>query len=361
MTKPTQPIQALINRSKEVIADCALENGAIVAANTDKEYTPREAGNYRAVWPRDAAFVCIAAKYLNLEIQEPYFKWLYARPEDFKKEKRLFANYSTNGRIGSMGHAFQPDQMGSTLWAIHYYYQDDLKNAHSLQDLIELLANGLAEAWNKTYFTPNTVDIWEESTRKTSTQVENNFTYSLAACARGLLCANEIFPNNFWKETAMQMLKEIDEAYHPKEGYIFRNQGKISDPNIDASLLGLAWPFKIYEVDDERIVKTVAMIEEKLVKNGGVHRFQHDYYDGEGTAWEGGGSWPLLNFWMSIYWSLRQDKKKALQYYNWVIERLDKYHGYIPEQIFDDFRQGIYPLSWAHSFFIIASKHLGYL
>ncbi len=361
MTKPPKKIKDLIARSKEVIADCALENGAIVAANTDKEYTPREAGNYRAVWPRDAAYVCVAAKYLNLPIVEPYLKWLTERPEDFKKEKRLFANYSTNGRIGSMGHAYQPDQMGTTLWSIHHYYQDDLKAAAKFKVLIELLADGITESWGQTFFIPNTVDIWEDNNRQTSTKIENNFTYSLAACARGLLCANEIFPNHVWKETAMQMLKEIDEAYHPKEGYIYRNQGKISDPNIDASLIGLVWPFKIYEPDDERMANTIKEIEKRLVKNGGVHRFEHDYYDGEGTAWEGGGAWPILNLWLSIYWSLRQNKNKALTYYNWVFDQIDKTNGYIPEQVFEDFRQGIYPLSWAHAIFIVATKHLGYL
>lgn len=361
MTNCPPHIKKLITKSKEVISDCALENGAIVAANTDKSYTPREAGNYRSVWPRDAAFVCIAAQYLDLPIVEKYLDWLLKRPEDFKKEKRLYANYSTNGRIGSMGRAFQPDQMGTALWAIHNHYQADLKKAQTHQELIELLANGIAEPWGQTFFIPNTIDIWEDNNRKTSTKIENNFTYTLAACIRGLLCANEIYPNQLWKETAMQMMKEVDEAYHSREGYIFRNQGKISDPNIDASLVGLVWPFKIYEVDDERIVKTIARIEERLAVDGGVHRFENDYYDGEGTAWEGGGAWPILNFWLSIYWSLRQEKKKAFQYYNWVLERLDKYDGYMPEQIFSDFRQGIYPLSWSHAMFIIASKFLGYI
>ena len=361
MTKPPAKVKEVIQKSKEVITDCALENGAIVAANTDKSYTPREAGNYRAVWPRDAAFVCVAAQYLKLPIQEKYFVWLNKRPEDFVKEKKLFANYSTNGRIGSMGHSFQPDQMGSTLWAIHQNYQNDLAKATAHKELIEKLANGISEAWGKTYFIPNTVDIWEEHTRKTSTQMENNFTYTLAACARGLICANEIISNNIWKETALEMIKEIDEAYHPKEGYIFRNQGKISDPNIDASLIGLAWPYKIYEADDERIDNTIKKIEEKLVIDGGVHRFEHDYYDGEGSAWEGAGGWPVLNFWLSIYWCQRHNKKKALSYYNWVLNRLEKYNGFIPEQIFSDFRKGIYPLCWSHAMFIIASKHLGYL
>lgn len=361
MTKIPQKIKKLIEISKQVIRDCALENGAIVAANTDKAYTPREAANYRAVWPRDASFVCMAAQILDLPIQKPFFQWLYARPEDFKKDQLLYANYSTNGRLGSLGHQFEPDQMGAVLWAIYSYYKDNLKEALEFKDLIERLANGLAQNWHEKYFLPNTVDLWEEGHRKTSTQMENNFTYSLAACTRGLFCAYEIIPNHFWKEVAMQMMKEIEEAYGSKDKYFYRNHGKISDKNTDASLLGLVYPFEICEASDEKMINTIKKIEEKLVINGGVHRFEFDYYDGEGTAQEGGGTWPVLNFWMSIYWTLRGDKNKALKYYNWVLDRIDKYNDFLPEQIFEDFRKGIYPLAWSHAFFILASQHLGFI
>jgi len=354
-------IQKLIETSREVIRDAALENGAIVATNTDKAYYPREAANYRWVWPRDASFICVAADILNIPIQESFFDWLYRRPKDFKKDKLLFANYSTNGQFGSMGRLLQIDQAGSVLWAIHEHFKDDLKKATKYQDLILRLANGITENWSKTYFQPHTVDLWEEPHRQTSTTVENNFTYSLAASARGLLLANEIIPNRPWKEEAMQMIEKIGDAYSKPDKYFYRNKGKISDKNIDASLLGLVWPFEICEPDDERIVNTVAKIEEKIVMDGGVHRYEQDYFDGEGSAQEGGGAWPLLNFWMAIYWAKHGDREKALSYYTWVLERIDKFGGYIPEQIFNDFRVGVYPLVWAHAMFIIASRALGYL
>jgi GH15 family glucan-1,4-alpha-glucosidase len=354
-------IQKLIEISREVIRDAALENGAIVATNTDKAYYPREAANYRWVWPRDASYICVAAELLKLPIQEPFFDWLYHRPKDFKKDKVLFANYSTNGQYGSMGRLLQIDQAGSILWAIYEHYKKNPKKAVKHRDLIERLANGITSNWNKTYFLPHTVDLWEEPHRQTTTTIENNFTYSLAACARGLLSASELLSNQIWKEAAMQMLDEINEAYSKKDGYFFRNKGKISDKNVDASLLGLVWPFEICAPDDERIINTVKKMEERIVMDGGVHRYEQDYFDGEGSAQEGGGSWPLLNFWMAIYWAKKGDQKRALVYYNWVLDRIDKFGGYIPEQIFDDFRIGVYPLVWAHAMFILASSSLGYI
>lgn len=355
-------IKKLIDSSKRVIKDCALENGAIVAVNIDKPYVHREAANYRWVWPRDAAFICVAADILKIPIQEPFFSWLEKAPQDFKKKKILYANYATNGRIGSM-HSWQPDQAGEILWAIHWHFKNDLKKAQKYKELIFRLAEGLCCYWDKTNFNRHTVDLWEESHRHTSVTMKNNFTYSLAACARGLLLAHEMEPIVLWKETAWEMIAQIKKAYDPQKGYFYRTAGKVNDSNVDASLLGLAWPFNIYEIQSSEMQSMIKKIEEKIVIKGGVHRYQFDYYDGEGSAQEGGGAWPILNFWLSICYSLMGKKDLAQKYYQWVLDRLTKdgYGDYIPEQIFEDFRKGIFPLAWSHAMFILASYYLGYL
>ncbi len=348
----------MIASSRDVIRDAVLDNGAIVAANTDKPYYPREAADYRFVWPRDACFTALAAAKLGLPAIERFLRWLTDKPEDFKKDHLLYSNYSTNGRIGSMGRMFQPDQMGTVLWTIGEYAGNDRDRAIPFRELIERLSEGLIAAWNKTFFLPNTVDLWEDGFRQTSSRVENNFTYSLAACSRGLLTANELFPNKLWKQTALQMEKVMNEAYDAKRGYFLRNHGKIDDPNIDASVLGLTWPFDMVEPNDERFISTVQKIERALVVDGGVHRFQFDYFDSEGSAWEGGGAWPVLNFWMAIVLNRMGDRAKAEAYFQWVVDRVEKY---IPEQIFQDFRIGISPLVWSHSMFILAANELGLL
>ncbi|MEK7072403.1 MAG: glycoside hydrolase family 15 protein [Patescibacteria group bacterium] len=351
-------IKLILAKSRQVIGDVSLENGAIVAANTDKPYYPRSASNYHYVWPRDAAFICVAAQELDLKIQEPFFKWLDERPEDFKKESLIFQNYSTNGR--AHWRQFQPDQAGAVLWAIWEYYKNNPSQSLKFESLIRRLADGLCNDWKGSYFFHNTSDLWESGTRKTSTKIENNHTYSLAACAKGLELADRLINNSKWIECAEEMRKKIDQAYSQEDGYFLRTYGKLSDKNIDASILGLVWPFNIISANDERMVKTVTQIEEKLIiNNGGVQRFQFDYYDGEGTAEEGAGAWPILNFWLSIYWNLKGDQNKTEYYFNWVLNNLKKYNGFIPEQIFADYRIGVYPLAWSHAMFILAAKKLG--
>ena len=53
--------ERLFKASLEVIRGCALKNGAIVAADSDRPDYPNQVQNYRYVWPRDAAYLCVAA------------------------------------------------------------------------------------------------------------------------------------------------------------------------------------------------------------------------------------------------------------------------------------------------------------
>jgi len=122
------------------------------------------------------------------------------------------------------------------------------------------------------------------------------------------------------------------------------------------------WPSEIFSPKDPRIINTIKKIREKNEKNYGIYRYPNDKYDGMvnfGKLTLGGaGFWPLLNFWMSIYYSKLGDKKNASKYFNSVIKRVDKY---IPEQIFNNKKQiSVLPLCWSHAMFVIAAKELGH-
>jgi glucoamylase len=353
-------IKRMLELSKEVMVDCALENGAIVAANATKNYYPPTAKHYFYVWPRDASCACVAADITGIDdIQENFFNWCLKRAESFNETGLFFEKYYVNG-LKALGR-FQPDQTGTILFAIWHHYQRDLEKALEFEDMIVKAANGLCDKWQKDHFITVTNDLWEE--RLTFPDLNENFTYSLAACIKGLECANEIIPNKNWLAVAKQMRERMQK--HFVDGYFVRSYGKLIDKGIDASMLGLVYPFGIYEANDPMVISTVKEIEKKLVINGGVHRYEFDDYDGwmyeEMHRKKGAGAWPLLNFWMSIYYSVKSDRNNAERYYIWVFDRVNE-KGYIPEQMFEnEIQTSVCPLAWSHSMFIIASKFLGYI
>jgi GH15 family glucan-1,4-alpha-glucosidase len=355
-------------KSKMVIRDCVIENGAIVAANPTKAYYSNEAKHYFYVWPRDAAFTCMAAKMAGItDIQEPFFDWILDRAEDMDDEGHLhnhytgllYEKYYVNGLQAL--HRFQPDQGGALLFAIADYYDGDGEKAKKYRDLIEGLADGYIKMWDKDHFKSLTNDLWEE--RHTYPDLKDNFSYALAACAAGLLAADRLYPNEKYRAVADQM-KKVLLGSSKDFGYFYRSFGRLNDKNIDASLLGLAWPFEIVDYDNPDFVRTVDLIIEKLAPNDGVYRYEQDEYDG----WmyrgfhrkKGAGYWPLLNFWLAIVLSKMGRKEEAERYYNKVLDEMDK-SGLIAEQIFDnDIQKAVSPLCWSHVMFLFATKELGY-
>lgn len=352
-------INKLINSSQEVFVDCALENGGLVAANSTKNYYDRSLKNYFYVWPRDGAYICLAAQALGrTDIQKNFFIWLLERAEGWQETGVFFENYNPNGRQNLF--RFQPDQTGIALLAACSYWKKNKEKNKKIEKFIKGTSRGLSNVWEKDHFRIMICDLWEE--RLGFPQFRNIFSYSLATCARGLEEANKIFPNKKNQETARDMKKLLKNKLK-KEKYIIRSWGDIPDTEVDASALGLIWPFEIFSPQSRIAQNTVKEIENKLEKNTGIYRYEKDRYDSRIIKGEqpraGAGYWPLLNFWFSIVLSKMGRREKALKYYNKVLKDVD---NYIPEQIFNNnIQEGISPLAWSHAMFVLASQELGLL
>ena len=392
-----QNIKELIKVSKDVIADGSLENGAIVAANSDKAIYPATTQDYRYVWVRDAAYVCMAADLLRLrEIPEKFFDWCLNRAEDFK-ETGFFSNaYNVNGTIhGTLispdgprvprhlrascidlihsGTQFQPDQNGSLLIAIAHHIKYFDADVAKFAKLLEKTAAGISRSWKGDAFVLPCYDLWEE--RCILPEHIGFHTYSLAMCIAGLRAAIELMgKKRKWLQTEKEMSKAFAEVYSSgaesiprtyRKGTIAKNRKtRADDLKSDSSLLGLVWPSGILDPLDEKVKRTVLeIIKTNTMDGGGLLRYPADRYcGGVRNGWvtlTGAGTWPLLSFWMSIYYSLCGDDENARKFFDRPIERIDKY---IPEQIFEDkSRPSITPLIWSHAMFVIAAKFLGHI
>ncbi|NBC83035.1 MAG: hypothetical protein GVY19_06595 [Bacteroidetes bacterium] len=354
--KNDEKIQELINASAQVLGDCMMPGGGIVAANTRKRNYPREAKNYMFVWPRDGAFICQAAELIDLHISEKFFSWCISA-ESWPTEGVFFKKYYLNGRKAQP--QFQPDQSGSILFVACKLWQlNAVNNTTLLNKLVSHTADGICKVWNNNHFKWAAQDIWEE--RLCFPDLEEFFTYSLATCIAGLSEALKINDKSKWEKTRDQMKQLL--LSQPGAHY-GRTYGKLPDSRVDASLLGLLYPYNIIPANDSKFLKTIELIEEHLVKDFGVHRYEHDEYDGwvyqkETNRKKGAGYWPLLNFWMAIVQHKMGNTQKAMFYYNKVLDDLKE--NLIPEQIFNnDIQVSVKPLAWSHSMFLLATKELG--
>ncbi len=351
-------IKEVLEKSREVLLSCCLKNGAIVAADSDSIDYPKESYYYRYVWPRDASYICVALDILGeKDAQKRFFRWVMERAED-TASGLLFQNYYPNGLKRWL--AFQPDQNGSVLWAIHHHFRHDLSKASEFRSMIKLLADGICNHWQKDHFTNITQDLWEE--RFTFPDLCDTHTYSLAACSHGLRCADEIVPDKRYLEVRDEMIRKIESSYSESCGYFLRTHGKISDKVIDASMIGLVFPFEIFSCDDPRVKQTISKIKENLSSGCGLYRYEHDFYDGwrfQGMdRKKGGGVWPILSLWMSIIHSSEGEKEDASKYFQWVMDNSSKNN--IPEQVFDnDLQVSVCPLAWSHAMMVIAAERLG--
>jgi GH15 family glucan-1,4-alpha-glucosidase len=390
-------IKKLIQVSRNVIQDSSLENGAIVAADTDKSIYPSAAQDYRYVWVRDASYICISADLLGLrEIPEKFFNWCLNRAEGFKNTGLFYNAYSVNGTItGTLTHPaglklprkitnryiyvthhgiqFQPDQNGSLLLAIgHHIKHFAIGDISKFKKLMEKIASGISNSWKDKRFTLPYFDLWEE--RCVLPSQKRYHTYSLAMCIAGLRTAIELLgKKKNWLQTEKEMSDIFCDIYsrtnliprtYTKGKLAERRKIKKDDFRPDASLLGLVYPSAILDPFDGKMKKTVdEIIEKNTIGGGGLLRYPQDIYCGgvqKGrVTLTGAGAWPLLNFWMSVYFCLRNGRKNAEKYFNWPLEKIDKY---IPEQIFKNkTKPSVCPLVWSHSMFIIAAKSLGYI
>ncbi len=392
-----QRVKELVKASKDVIADGSLENGAIVAANSDKTVYPAMSQDYRYVWVRDASYVCMAADLLGLrDIPERFFDWCLNRAEGFKQTGLFYNAYHVNGAIGGtlippdgprvprrlrdkcidlihFGTQFQPDQSGSLLIAIAHHVEHFNMDASNFAALVEKTAAGICRSWKGSAFVLPCFDLWEE--RCVLPEEKGYHTYSLAMCIAGLGAAIRLAgKKRSWLQTERQMSSTFAEMYSSsgkslrrtyRAGRTARRGGIRKEDSLpDTSLLGLVYPSAILDPQDRKMTNTVRrIIESNTTDGGGLLRYPGDLYCGAvRKGWvtlTGAGAWPLLSFWMSIYCCLSNDRANAQKHFDWPLARVEKY---IPEQIFKDTsRPSISPLLWSHAMFAIAARFLGHM
>ena len=273
------------------------------------------------------------------------------------------ARFTLDGQEEDPGDAeeewpnFQTDCYGFWLWALAQHHAgsagagelDETVLDETTSAAVRLVIRYLLVAAETPCF-----DCWEEHPGHVHTS-------SLAAVAAGLRDAGRLVGDDHAQAYADQLVERITGPEHTLADAFVRFPG---DTRVDGSLLWLAVPFGLVDVNDLTYRNTVTRIrQELLVADGGVRRYL-------GDTFYGGSEWILLAAslgWVSL---ALNDRDTATRMLAWIESAADV-DGYLPEQVQDQVQSPYMltywrhrwgstatPLLWSHAMHIVLSDEL---
>jgi GH15 family glucan-1,4-alpha-glucosidase len=288
--------------------------GGIVAAPTTS--LPEFAGgtrnwDYRFCWLRDATFTLLAlmdAGYYDEAIA--WRDWLLRATAGSPEQAQI--TYGLGGerhlveweipwlsgfngaapvRIGNAAHAqFQLDVYGEVLDALHQARMGDGRESDDAWHLQMALASHVEKVWS-------TADhgLWE--VRSEPQHFTHSKVMAWVALDRAIKAVEEFGyegPVDRWRATRDQIHAEVCErAYDRKQGCFVQAYGA---PHLDAGLLMMPL-VGFLPVTDPRIANTIKCIEERLIVNGLVLRYDTKLTD-DGLP-PGEGAFLACSFWLA--------------------------------------------------------------
>jgi GH15 family glucan-1,4-alpha-glucosidase len=264
-------------------------------------------------------------------------------------EDQLHTRYTVEGEDGTREEwpNYQLDGLGTWLWALNEHQR--IVNQPVCIDWLraaQLVGQYIEKLWQTPCF-----DCWEEFP-------DDIHPYTLASIYGGLSSLSEL--DGVQRNMTLSKIQQymIHNGVH--NGYFIK---KVGANTVDASLLGLAVPYKIVNLYDPHFEATLQKIEDSLIKDVGVHRYTSDTY-------YGGGEWVLLTCWLGWVYIQRGQTEQANNLLHWIESCADK-EGNLPEQVPSTLNDPNYyqpwlshwgpiarPLLRSHAKYIILKKHI---
>ncbi|MFA9432086.1 glycoside hydrolase family 15 protein [Egicoccus sp. AB-alg2] len=359
-----------------MVADRA--TGGVIAAPEQDPWFARS-GGYGYVWARDLAFILLAQLSAGRDdLAVPALQWLVrAQGADGLWLQR---NWTDGSLAPSWGT--QLDETGAVLFA----YGEALAtlDADGLDALlwpsVERGADALVRVLDPVTGLPApSMDLWEERV--------GLHAYTAAATWAGLQAAASIarqaghadrgqgweaaaarvrdgIQTHLWSEEHGHYLRSIRLARKDKAGdpvpdcygllptHAQHPVGSVDpfDATVDVSLLGLAYPFGVFDATEPRMAATIAAVDEQLrAPDGGIVRYTDDRY-------RDGNPWVLTTLWLGLV----QRAPGAAEPADGLAYALRSATStqLLPEQV--DAATGrpawIVPLTWSHAMYVLACR-----
>jgi GH15 family glucan-1,4-alpha-glucosidase len=326
----------------DTLADA--ETGAVIAApELDQDFV--DSGGYGFVWPRDLAFLLLAFLASGRrDLAERALLWL---PTAQEESGVWLQRHWTDGTLAPTW-CEQLDETGSVLFAYEAAWRrlGDEALDEELWPSARRAADYLLTTIADQGIPCATADLWEER--------DGCHAYTAAATAAGLDAAASFAQRHdpgseaTYASAAERLRGALDRCFWSDEhGRYLRTLG---DPVVDASLLGLAWPFRAVDPSGARMRATADAVERALARpGGGLLRY-------EGDTYAGGNPWVLAALWLGLYRRQIGDAaghRRAVAYARRVATPL----GLLPEQVTDDGEPAwVVPLAWSHAMYVLAAR-----
>jgi GH15 family glucan-1,4-alpha-glucosidase len=330
---------------------------------------------YRYCWFRDGAFTAYAMDVAGQhESARRFHRWVTgivlghadrveraigkARRGQPLGNDYLHTRYTVEGETGTEDWPnFQLDGLGTWLWALGEHARRGVEPLPpEWETAVWLVARYLAALWSTPCY-----DLWEE-------HPQYLHPYTLAALYAGLQAAAELTPaHRRLLVTVVDDIKAFVLIHGVRDGYLVKSlaprSGRVVESHppsaVDASLVGVAIPYRLLPPNDPIMRATVARVEADLHgPEGGVYRYLADTY-------YGGGEWVLLAAWLGWYYAGMGERKRARALLRWVEAQADP-RGDLPEQVSIHLLAPTYypewearwgtvarPLLWSHAMYVV--------
>lgn len=330
---------------------------------------------YRFCWFRDGAFTAYALDLAGQQASAHGFHGWVARTTTrhaarieraIEKARRdqplgddyLHTRYTVEGKVGAGDWPnFQTDGLGTWLWALAEHLRCSGQSLPpAWETAVDLVARYLAALWHLPCY-----DLWEE-------HPQHLHPYTLAAIYAGLQAAAELVPGGrpLFADAAGEV-KTFVLCHGVVDGRFCKSvvpplgttTGAVPSSAVDASLIGVATPYRLVSLTDPLMRATVDRIEADLHHpQGGVYRYRADTY-------YGGGEWLLLAAWLGWYYAEAGEGSRAQNLLQWIEVQADA-RGDLPEQVSTHILAPAYyhewetrwgavarPLLWSHAMYVI--------
>lgn len=373
-------LQILYRRSLMVMRVHTDNRGGIIASSdTDMLHHGRDTYSY--VWPRDAAVIAHTFSEVgHADLTKRFFEFIAncADPSGY-----LMHKFRSDGTLGSSWHPWiingeprlpiQEDEVATTVFMLWEYYEEtrDIEFVETMYNaFIEPAAEFMCTYIEATTGLPQaSFDLWEEK-YGTSTYTAASVYGGLMAAAKfaGLLGKDE--PSRTYQAVAQRLRAAIGTVlFDEKQGIFVKHvlhqlDGElIYDHTLDTSSLYGLQLFRVFDIEDEKMVSMLKVVEDRLQVRGnskGFVRYEGDnYYKMQDV--DSPNPWVITTLWIARFYI---DKAKTLEDLQYPLELLNwtashaTVGGILAEQMHPETREHLStaPLVWSHAEFVLCVK-----